>query len=213
MKRTFFVSVFCLTFFGSYAQVKLGLRFSPSVGVNRITSLSDTLVINKEKSSVLMVLGLFSEIPLTDTYSISTGINFAPKRVNLAFQGENGDSYANAVETYKLQYLQIPVLLKLFTDDIQPGFRAYFHVGPILDIKIFDSPLDNAYHFIEKFRPVDTSLAIGAGTELELGISTVAFAGFSYNRGMANIISTSFPMDSKPIIKNDFFQIELGLKF
>ncbi len=158
-----------------------------------------------------MVLGLFADIPFTDTYSVSTGINFAPKRVNLSFIGDEDGPYS---EQYRMQYLQIPVLLKLFTDDMQPGLRAYFQVGPTIEVNIFNSPLNNDFDFIQKFRPVDAAISIGAGLEKELGISTVAFGGFSYSRGMVNIISASEPLDAaKPMIKNDFFQIELGLKF
>lgn len=213
MKRTLLLAALCVISLSSYGQVKLGLRFSPTINTHRILSLSDTIAITPEKSSFLMVLGLFSEFPITETYSISTGIHFAPKRVNLAFDGLSGDNYPNDAENYRLQYLQVPIFLKLFTDDIQPGFRAYFQVGPILDINIFDSPLDNDYRFITNFRPVDASIAIGAGTEFELGVSTVAFGGFTYNRGLVNVVASSIPMDANFHLKQDFFQIELGLKF
>ena len=97
---------------------------------------------------------------------------------------------------------------------MQPGLRAYFQVGPVVEVNIFNSPLDNDFDFIQKFRPVDTSISIGTGLEKELGISTVAFGGFNYSRGMVNIISSSEALDdANPMIKNDFFQIELGLKF
>jgi hypothetical protein len=67
--------------------------------------------------------------------------------------------------------------------------------------------------FVEKFLPVDASVVIGVGTELELGISTIVFGGFTYNRGLTNIASATIPLDAKPIVKSDYFQLELGLKF
>ena len=183
------------------------------MNINRVSSLSDTLVLSPQEASVQMVVGLLTEFAFTDTYSFATGLAFAPKKVGINFVGENGGSYANTSEVYKIQYLQIPLLLKLYTDDYQPGSRIYFQVGGMVDVNIFNSPEDNDFVFVEKFLPVDASVVIGVGTELELGISTIVFGGFTYNRGLTNIASATIPLDAKPVVKSDYFQLELGLKF
>ena len=213
MKRIFLLLIFCFLYGASHAQVKIGLRFSPSMNINRVSSLSDTLALSPQEASVQMVIGLLTEFAFTDTYSFVTGLAFAPKKVGINFVGENGGSYANTSEVYKIQYLQIPLLLKLYTDDYQPGSRIYFQVGGMLDVNIFNSPTDNDFVFVEKFLPIDASAVIGVGTEFELGISTIVFGGFTYNRGLTNIASSTIPLDAKPIVKSDYFQLELGLKF
>jgi len=213
MNRIFILFIFCLTSSLAFSQVKIGLRFSPSYNVNRVSSLSDTLTIGPQQATFKMVLGVVTEFAFTDTYSFTTGLAFAPKTVGINFSGENGGSYPNATEEYKIQYLQIPALLKLYTDDYQPGSRIFFQVGTMIDVKIFDSPENNDYVCVEKFLPIDVSAVLGVGTEVELGISTIVFGGFSYNRGLANVASTTLALDAKPIVKNDYFQLELGLKF
>ncbi|MEQ9377823.1 MAG: outer membrane beta-barrel protein [Imperialibacter sp.] len=213
MKRIFILSIFCLISGVAFSQVKIGLRFSPSYNINRVSSLSDTLILSPQQATFKMVLGIVTEFAFTDTYSFTTGLAFAPKSVGINFAGENGGSYTNATEEYKIQYLQIPVLLKLYTDDYLPGSRIYFHVGAMIDVKIFDSPENNDYVFIEKFLPVDASAVLGVGTDVELGISTIVFGGLSYNRGLTNMASKTIALDAKPIVKSDYFQLELGLKF
>jgi len=213
MKKILLVAFFCTLSLGVFGQVKLGLRFMPSLNINRVFSLSDTLILSPESASVKMALGLITELAITDNYSFATGINFAPKSVGIRFEGDNGGSYDNELEEYKVHYLQLPVLLKLYTDDFKPGARIYFQVGGLVDVKIFDTPILNDYRFIEKFGIFDASGVLGVGTEFEIGISTVAFGGLTYNRGLANIAATSIPMDSNPVIKNDYIQLEVGLKF
>jgi len=213
MKKIILAAIFCTLSVGVFGQVKIGLRFMPSVNINRAFSLSDTLVLSPEGASVKMALGLITELAFTDNYSFATGINFAPKSVAIRFAGDNGGSYENELEEYKVHYLQLPILLKLYTDDFKPGARIYFQVGGLVDVKIFDTPILNDYRFIEKFSLFDASGVLGVGTEFEIGISTIAFGGFTYNRGLVNIAATSIPMDSNPVIKNDYIQLELGLKF
>lgn len=213
MKKILFAAVFCTLSLGVFGQVKIGLRFMPSVNVNRVFSLSDTLILSPESASFKMALGLITELPITDNYSFATGINFAPKSIGIRFEGDNGGSHENELEEYKVHYLQLPIMLKLYTDDYKPGARIYFQVGGLVDVKVFDTPILNDYRFIEKFSLFDASGVLGVGTEFEIGISTIAFGGFTYNRGLVNIAAASIPMDSNPVIKNDYFQLELGLKF
>lgn len=213
MKRISIVCFFCLFYSLSYSQVKIGLRFSPSVNVNRVSALSDTLLLTPKEASFKMVLGLVTEFAFTETYSFSTGVNFAPKKVGIYFEADNGGSYTNSEEEYRIQYLQVPLLLKLYTDDYRPGSRIFFQVGGLAEANIFNAPLNNDYVFVEKFLPVDASVVFGVGTDIELGISTVVFGGFTYNRGLTNTISKAMELDAKPVAKNDYFQLELGLKF
>lgn len=213
MKKILFAVVFCTLSLGVFGQVKIGLRFMPSVNVNRVFSLSDTLILSPENASFKMALGLITELAITDNYSFATGVNFAPKSIGIRFEGDNGGGYENEIEEYKVHYLQLPLMLKLFTDDFKPGARIYFQVGGLVDVKVFDTPILNDYRFIEKFSLFDASGVLGVGTEFEIGISTIAFGGFTYNRGLVNIASASIPMDSNPVIKNDYVQLEIGLKF
>jgi len=66
---------------------------------------------------------------------------------------------------------------------------------------------------VESFRAVDTSLTLGAGFERNFGVANVWFAGFSYSRGLVNIVSDSNSNFDDFSIKNDMYQIDLGIKF
>ena len=120
----------------------------------------------------------------------------------------NGNS-----EEYKLQYIQLPATLKLFTNEVAPDLKAYLQLGTALEIKVFDEPEDPNYIVIEKFNPIDIPVIIGAGAEFKAGINTTLFGGFSYQRGLINAVNQTVLGAEDLQLRNTIFSIDLGLKF
>lgn len=195
------------------AQTKLGLKFSPTASLNRISNQSDTLDFSDDGAAIRFLFGLFADVTLSDTYSFSTGLIYTPKHVSFAAVGENGGSYLIGLEEYRVHYLMVPVSLKLYTNEIQPDAKLYFQVGATGEVKIFDEPLDERYIGIEKFDTFNASVLLGLGLEYKVGLNTVLTAGFSYYRGLLNAINTTIPIDDELIIKNDMISFDIGVKF
>lgn len=212
MKRLFSVFIFLLILQSGYGQVKLGLKFSPLLSLNQVELISDTLDMNNGSSRARFSLGLVVDKPLSDTYYFSTGLIILPKRVGIEVIPENGGTTPNTFEAYNLQYLQIPLTLKLFTNEIQPDLSIYFQVGGSFEIKVDDKPKDEDYILIEKFNPFDIGAMLGAGAEYRVGINTILFGGFSYQQGLIDVVSEA-RNNLDLTIKNSVVTLDLGIKF
>ena len=180
MKQIFF-SLIIVASLCSEAQVKLGLKAAPVIVSNRV--INDARDVEADGSSLKLSIGLIVDKPISDTYFLSSGLIYMPKRV--AFRTEDN----TLKEEYKLQYLQLPATLKLFTNEIVPDMKLFFQVGGGIEINIFDEPEDASFITIEKFNPLDFSVILGSGMEYRAGVNTTIFAGLSYQRGLSNTVN------------------------
>lgn len=186
------------------AQVKLGLKLAPVITSNR--AKNDMKTVENDGSKMKFSIGLIADKPLSETYFLSSGLIYLPKR--LAFKNADG----SVEDEYKLQFLQIPATLKLFTNEIAPDLKAYLQVGSALEIMVFNEDLDTN-STIEKFTPIDVPVILGAGIEFRAGINTTLFGGISYHRGLINAVNEASPGFEDLQLRNTLFSIDLGVKF
>lgn len=204
MKQILFIVLF-ISCTALTAQTRLGLKLAPIIASNRVTN--DAQTVKNDGSNMKLSIGLVVDKPLSDTYYLSTGIVYIPKRA--AFRSEDN----TVKEEYNLQYLQIPATLKLFTNEIAPDMRVFFQVGGGLEIKVFDEPKDPSFVVIEKFNPMDFSVILGTGIEYRAGINTTLFGGVSYQRGLTNAISEVAAGAEDVKLRNTVVSFDLGVKF
>ena len=198
--------------FSAYSQVRLSLKFSPLLTSSRVTFTSDTLSISNDGVNPRLSLGLIVDKPITDTYSFSTGLVYLPKGFSVLTAGKNGGSY-NVAESYSLQYLQIPLTFKLFTNEVHPGLKIYFQIGGGLEVLLHDKPSNETNEIVEAFNFFDASVILGGGIEYKLGSSTILYGGFSYQRGLINIIKDTLRFESELEARNTVVALDLGIKF
>ena len=212
-KLLLFASFILIGALACFSQTKLGLKFSPLFSSHKISLKSDQLDVSQGKIATRMSIGLIVDHPLTDTYFLSSGLIYLPKRVsiNLVEEG-SGTAPKNPFESYDLNYLQVPLSLKLFTNEIAPDISLFFQIGLALEFKIFEQELNEDYEFISKFKFFDTAAIIGTGIEYRLGINTLFFAGISLQKGLINIINQTNP-DYPLVIRNQIVSIDIGMKF
>ncbi|MEO9483071.1 MAG: porin family protein [Ekhidna sp.] len=204
MKKFLFLLLILLSA-GSMAQVKLGLKLAPVISSNR--AKNDAQTVENDGSKMKFSVGLVADKTLSDTYYLSTGLIYLPKRA--AFRNADG----TVEEEYKLQYLQIPATLKLFTNELAPDMKAYLQVGAALEIKVFDEAEDPSFVNVEKFAPIDIPVILGAGIEYRAGINTTLFGGFSYQRGLLNTVNEASAAFEDLQLRSTVFSIDLGVKF
>lgn len=190
---------------GSMAQVKLGLKLAPVIAANR--AKNDAQTVENDGSKVKFSVGLIADKTLSDTYFFSSGLVYLPK--HLAFKSADG----TVEEEYRLQYLQIPATLKLFTNEIAPDLKGFLQVGSALEILVFNEADDPAFNTVESFTPIDIPVILGAGVEYRVGINTALFGGFSYQRGLINAVNEAAQGFGDLQLRNTVFSIDLGVKF
>ena len=204
------------------AQVEIGLKVSPSVTHLRTDSPSDYGFRN-EKSKLGIGGGIIVDYFFGQNYAFSTGLELTGKGGTISFF----DPARNVRVEQKvgLQYLQVPVTVKLFTNDIATDTKLYFQLGGSLNAAIagridgekrFTDPATQKETKASKYAIIpDAGLRAGFGVEYQLGQSTKVLAGLSYHRGLFNI--DNYFGDERNFkdveLKNSEFALDLGIKF
>jgi len=199
--------------FSAFSQFKIGFQFSPILSSNRIDFTSDNVDLETDGTGLKLATGPFVDIQLTDNYYFNVGVFYASKRVGIEVRDK-----ANAVppskEEYDLQYVQIPVSMKLYTNEVSLDKRIYFQFGAALEFNVKEKPADASNVIVENFRLFDTSLLAGLGMEYQIGTTTMLFGGLSYHRGLVNVVSESVDgLGGDLAMKNDYISLDLGIKF
>jgi hypothetical protein len=214
-----------------FAQVKLGLRLAPGLAVNSVIGDDAFDAAEPNGASVRFSAGPIADFFFADNYAISTGLWYTVKRAS--FQVPNGTLTDEAVgplgnqTIYNLQMLQIPVTVKLYTNEVAPDIRVYFQLGGTLDAKLAEkakeednnllAQLSEAQREKAAYKPFDVGLYLGAGAEMILGENTAVFGGLNYNRGLVNALGgldyNGSQINNDLKIRNQLVSLEVGIKF
>ena len=190
------------------AQVKVGLQVSPTLSFNRVSGESDNLNFSSNGIGARILAGAIVDYMIGENYFVSSGAFFVPKRVGL-----RDGATEQVEEAYKLHYLQIPATMKLFTNEVALDTRIYFQGGVAIDIKLKDDKLSDEVEYVDDFGFIDGSLLLATGAEYRYGYNTILFGGFSYRRGLGNVVRNATAPAGDLIIKNDLFSLDVGIKF
>lgn len=210
MKQFIFVIVTLFASIEGFTQVKIGLQLSPVLSSNRVETQSDQYTLKNDGSKLKFKLGVIVDLPLSDNYYFSTGLLYVPKRV--ALKATETLTNITIAEEYNLQYLQIPLTMKLYTNEISLDTRLFFNLGANAEIAISEK-FDKDNVIIEDFKFFDMSLVLGAGIEYKLGTNTTVYGAIVYNRGLVNPIGDALDVGEKILLKNDMISLDLGIKF
>ena len=209
------------------AQFEIGLKVSPSVTSLRAESPADH-AFTSDGSQFGFGGGLVVDYFFGENYAFSTGLLLSGKGGSISYKdvtsGTSGQPLA-VKQKFNTQYLEIPLTVKLFTNEIAPATRLYFQVGGSLNVpigtrindgKFYTDPATNtenkASDYVYFF---DADALAGFGAEYQLAKSTKVFAGISYHRGLVNIdhYFESTRGFKDVTIKNSSFGLDLGIKF
>jgi len=205
------------------AQVEIGLKVSPSIAFLRPDSPSSTNF-QSEASKLRIGGGLIVDYFFGENYAFSTGLLLTGKGGSISYQDNTLNSRQQ--REYSVQYLEVPLTVKLYTNDVAPNTKLYFQVGgsanvaiaaKINDKKYFDDPgtTEGETKALKYVIFPDAALLGGFGVEYQVGQSTKLLGGISYHRGLVNI-DRYFDNTRKfngVTIKNNEFALDLGIKF
>jgi hypothetical protein len=146
--------------------------------------------------------GLVLDRYFTENYAFSTGITLWQTGGKLLFTEETNIEFRDGTETlppntsmtYRLQYLTIPLSLKLTSNQI--GYFSFFaHVGINNHISVGErgtvESLDlNRVGIPEEIKFYSMSYFFGGGCEYSLGGNTSLFAGLYFTSGFIDITTS-----------------------
>ena len=201
LKKTFIFALMLTMSYQSYSQtfgIKGGLNFANMLAKDAIGNF-DTKMLTR------MNLGVTAEFGADEKFSFETG-------ALLSFKGAKED-YGTAEGSYKITYLDIPLMAKLKFNSDEAKFYGKF--GPYLGIGLsgqsydagegtkikWGTSEDGSSEYLKK---LDYGISIGAGVEL----GAIDF-GLTYSLGLANI--SGMGDDTK--IYNRVLSLSVGYKF
>lgn len=207
------------------SRFKLGLRFAPGISSTRVEDLddSDFRSFSAGSNSLRFSAGISGDFYFGRNYAFYSGLWFTVMNAGVKGSFQDGINTGSAESSINLQYLQVPVALKLFTNEIATDIKLYFTVGGTGSVAIKKSysesfKLDGPAAFFEKpddpsnaYSFGDVGLLLGVGAEYRLGEATSVFGGISYNRGLLNISSDSGPIKWTNANVSDKYSVSLGI--
>jgi hypothetical protein len=216
------------------SKFRLGLRFAPNIAMTRVqdASESDSITYKSNGAGVRFSGGLTGDFYFGKNYSFYTGLWYTVQRIGIEFS-ETSRNKISGSSIHNLQYVQVPIALKLFTNNIATDTKLYFVLGLTAGLKINEkekewsteneAPEKKIYKkpgIGNAFSLFDAGLLVGIGGEKQLGENTTVFAGLSYNRGLTSVQTKKgpFSVDGKSAkdaykVTTSLLSIEAGIKF
>ncbi|TPE45170.1 porin family protein [Pontibacter mangrovi] len=223
MKKFTLLLLFLCASFTSMAQVEIGLQLSPTVSGNRFVA-EDRYNFEKESNKLRLGVGVVVDYFFAQNYAFSTGLMYRSKGAEITYNytRENGDGSTESIsgkDDIGVQYVELPLTLKLFTNEVAPGTILYFQVGGSLNTKVAaqvnDKKVIDSEKVIKRFNIFEADAILGGGVEFQMGESTKIFGGLTYRRGLTDIDDYyEKKFDDKNIsVKNNGVSLDFGLKF
>lgn len=206
------------------AQMKFGLRFAPGLAINRVEDKKDDdgAKLSNNGAGVRFSAGVVADYFFSENVAFATGLWYTAKRAGIKNEYSALGANYTSKTVYNTQFVQLPVSLKFFTNDLNDGMKVYFQLGTTIDVKINEKlksiePSVTPKPSDKVFIPLDMGILLGGGIEMELSKDTKFFTGLNYNRGLFNMLKDKANGASN--IKDsystsfDLISIEAGLKF
>jgi opacity protein-like surface antigen len=133
--------------------------------------------------------GVQTEFRIQENYAIASGLQVSYRGGNLKFKYEDLNSLPDQVLNYTLQYVELPVALKMKTNEFNKiRYYGMFGFSPSFIIRAkFDSESEDDVDAKDGINEFNVSMLIGAGIEYTISGSTVLTAGLEFNNGFLDV--------------------------
>ena len=209
MKKILLITILLISSTSAFSQLKFGFRVAPTLTYSRVNVVDAQYDIENNNSAVRFQIGPTFDYGFRENHYISSGIYFATKNVDLNFRNQNTGQITNEETT--LSYIQVPLGLKLFTEEVGLDKKLYFQFGVATDIRTQGIQNDDQ-SLLQQVDLFNFSSLLALGMEYRFGVNTKFYGGFFYNRGFNNAVkNTAITGEWK--LYNDQLGLELGVTF
>ncbi len=204
--------------------IEMSLRFAPNAAINVVEGAGNYQGFASNGTALRPSVGVSLDyFFFKDRYAFSSGLWYTIKRVGYRIPGSYGESRWNPGApvkegVYNLQYVQVPLTVKLFANNLFPTSRLYIQTGGVLDVKLAEKalmPSTNAYYQVaqrdgtkRQFGFADAAWLLGGGIQFGLNGTNAINVGVTYQRGLLNVAR---PNDLT--VRNRMVSLDLGFKF
>lgn len=180
MKNLILTGMICLSFI-SFTKAQ---TLSPSIGIKGGVNFTNLYTEDVDDNNILTSFnaGLFVNLPVSSGVSIQPELNFSRKGSELVYD----NAFASGTTRVKLNYLEMPVLLKL---NLTPNLNVHFgpYVAYLIDGKATNESNDGSFNFEENINKDDLNewdYGLSGGIGLDFGSTSL---GVRYNYGLQTI--------------------------
>ncbi|MFY0591553.1 porin family protein [Roseivirga sp.] len=192
---------------------RIGIKLGPTLSLSRTATDGNSSGIERDGSAIKFLIGAFVDLPFKENYHFHTGINFASKTSQISVTDPGVLAGRPVSERYDHEYLQIPLLLKLYTNEVVLDTRAFFNFGMVPELRLNTDNKDNTVDLVNEFNGFDLSGNFGGGLEHSIGVNTRVYGSLNYYIGFLNQIKEQNPLYDELQIKSNLFSLEIGIKF
>ena len=218
-----FFTVVLFSVNGIAQSYKIGVFAEPTVGWFKPQSRK----VQTEASALGFGAGVVFDYYFADNYAFSSGLGLSMQGGDLHYEDsimvhvydETVQSPSDFVFKYRLNYFNIPLGLKLKTNQIG-YFTYFFDLGFDLQVNLSAKGIsDKKFYFSDETRHLDNdditkdinfmniSYHFGGGLEYEISENTAFFAGLIYRNGFTDITAQKYTINSRVIA------LRLGIMF
>ncbi len=205
--------------------IEMSFRFSPSFSYNTADGVGAYSQFLTNGTGVRLSVGpSLDYFFFKDRYAFSSGLWYTIKRSSFVIPGSFGQDrfrpgLSPGESVYNLQYIQLPLTVKMYANDLGPSMRGYIQCGGLFDVKLAEKALDQTTNPLYKHATAggsykrqygfgDVGVLIGAGVQYKINSINALNLGLSYQRGLVNVFR-----DEALESRNNTVAIEMGFKF
>ena len=131
-------------------------------------------------------------------YAFGTGVWYTVKSAGFVHKTvlPDGNVVNTGTSSFNVQYLQIPLTVKLMSDGLFKSGRAFVQYGVLVDFKLAENARDRPSNVLyrrdgntDQFSPADFSLLLSMGYMHRISRTNEIMMTLQYQRGLVNVAS------------------------
>jgi hypothetical protein len=199
----------------THAQGRLSIQLSPSMSISRVYTNPNNAGFSSAGLGFRFKIGSIYDHPIQDNCYASMGLLYSVQHLAI----KNEKLSPGIREKHVLHYLQVPLLLRLYTSELTLDTRLYALLGVLGQIRgnVRNTELQQSWDksFIEEFRRWGLAGLLGVGVEYNTSLSTSVFVGISYQYGLSSVIDRQAqnPPSLQVMGYSDLLSIDFGIRF
>ncbi len=204
--------------------IEMSVRFAPSLNTNTAEGEGNYKGFQPNGVGLRFSTGLnLDYFFYKDRYALGTGLWYTIIRSGYQMPGTFGQDRFNPgapaqKSVYNLRYVQVPVTVKMFANNLFTRTRVYFQTGGIINVKVGERALNPETNGLYKYAEAtntsrqygfaDVSFVVGGGVQYKLNNINAVNVGLTYQRGLMDVAR-----GGDLFSKNRVVSLDLGFKF
>ncbi len=181
-------------------ESRFGIKLSPDLSINNVKP-SDF----SSSPSFGFECGFIYDFTFRENHNIGTGLLFFYQGVNIKHKEKDF--------SFGVDYLEIPIVLKLYTNEILIDTQLFLFTGFLMGLKLIETTPKALDEKESLFRRVKLDFSLGGGIEYEFAMNTNLFFELGYRFSTFNCIQSGKTNIALKSLMSHILSFSLGIRF